>query len=82
MRTTSQIRWKSCWKNGANALLLVRGIACLLLTVICISCAPTVKVEAPEKPIVINMNINISHEIKVKIDRDLDSLITTKKGLF
>lgn len=46
------------------------------------SCAPTVKVEAPDKPIVINLNVNISHEIKVKIDRDLDHLIDNKKGLF
>ena len=36
------------------------------------ACQPTVKVEAPDKPIVINMNINISHEIRVKVDRDLD----------
>ncbi|NTU87968.1 MAG: YnbE family lipoprotein, partial [Chlorobiaceae bacterium] len=42
----------------------------------------TVKVEAPDKPIVINMNIKIDHEIRVKVDRELDSLLDTKKGLF
>ncbi len=45
-------------------------------------CSPTVKVEAPDKPIVINMNIKIDHEIRVKVDRELDSLLDTKKGLF
>ena len=45
-------------------------------------CSPTVKIEAPDKPIVINMNIKIDHEIRVKVDRELDSLLDNKKGLF
>ncbi len=45
-------------------------------------CSPTVKIEAPDKPIVINMNIRIDHEIRIKVDRELDSLLDTKKGLF
>ena len=35
------------------------------------ACTPTVKVEAPDKPIEINMNINIKHEILVKLERDV-----------
>ncbi len=42
------------------------------------ACSPTVKVEAPDKPIVINMNVNISHEVRVKVDRDLDSSVFAK----
>jgi len=45
-------------------------------------CSPTVKIEASDKPIVINMNIKIDHEIRVKVDRELDNLLDTKKGLF
>jgi hypothetical protein len=45
-------------------------------------CSPTVKIEAPDKPIVINMNIKIDHEIRIKVDRELDSLLDSKKGLF
>lgn len=45
------------------------------------ACQPTVKLEAPDKPIVINMNVNISHEVRVKIDKDLDNALTNK-GLF
>lgn len=51
-------------------------------TVLCSSCTPTVKVEAPDKPIVINMNIKIDHEIRVKVDRELDNLLDSKQGLF
>jgi hypothetical protein len=33
-----------------------------------------VQVEAPKEPIVINMNVKIEHEIRVKVDKDLDEL--------
>ncbi|MDH3282138.1 MAG: YnbE family lipoprotein [Gammaproteobacteria bacterium] len=45
-------------------------------------CAPTVKVQAPEKPIEINMNVKIEHEIRVKVERDIDELLTKQPGLF
>jgi hypothetical protein len=46
------------------------------------ACTPRVAVEAPKEPIVINMNIKIEHEIRVKVDRDLDSLIADQKDIF
>lgn len=45
-------------------------------------CSPSVKLEAPEKPIEINMNVKIEHEIRLKVEKDVDELITTQKGLF
>lgn len=68
--------------SSASPRRSAKCTAALLCALFLASCAPTVKVEAPEKPIVINMNINISHEIRVKLDRELDGLITNKKGLF
>ena len=38
------------------------------------ACTPTVKVEAPDKPIEINMNINIKHEILVKVEREVEEM--------
>ncbi|QYK03299.1 YnbE family lipoprotein [Shewanella psychrotolerans] len=38
-------------------------------------CTPTVKIEPPDKPIVINLNVKIEHEIKIKVDKELDELI-------
>lgn len=46
------------------------------------ACAPTVKVQAPDKPIEINMNVKIEHEIRVKVEKDIDNLLSEKKGLF
>lgn len=46
------------------------------------ACSPTVKVEAPDKPIVINLNVKIEQEVRIRIEKDVDDLVTTKKGLF
>lgn len=54
--------------------------ALLALLPLIAACQPTVKLEAPEKPIVINMNVNISHEVRVKVDRDLDSRVFNKNS--
>ena len=45
-------------------------------------CTPTVKVEAPEDPIEINLNINIEHRVKVEIDRDVEQAISENKDIF
>jgi hypothetical protein len=46
------------------------------------ACTPTVKVEAPDKPIVINLNVKIEQEVRVKVDRDVDTLLQDNPNLF
>ena len=41
-------------------------------------CTPKVEVALSEKPIVINLNINIKHEINVKADREINELFNDK----
>jgi len=48
-----------------------RSLTLLALTGLLTGCSPTVKVEAPDKPIVINMNMKIDHKVKVKVKEDL-----------
>ncbi len=57
--------------------ILLPGLAATLL-----ACNPTVKVEAPDKPITINMNIKIEHEIRVKVEKDLENVLSEDSGLF
>ncbi len=38
------------------------------------ACTPTVKVEAPDKPIEININVNIKHEILVKVEKEVEAM--------
>ena len=48
------------------------------------ACTPkaTVEVKPPEEPIVINLNVKIEHEIRVKVDKDLEQLFEEDKELF
>lgn len=45
-------------------------------------CNPTVKVEAPEKPIEINLNVKIEHEIRLQVDKDLEGLFAEDSEVF
>ena len=45
-------------------------------------CSPTVKVEAPSEPITINMNIKIQHDVLVRVDREVEDLLSENSGLF
>ena len=47
-----------------------------------IGCTPRVEVAAPEKPITINLNVKIDHEIRLKVDKDLDQVLSKDSGLF
>jgi len=45
------------------------------------ACTPTVKV-ATDEPITINLNVNIRHEILVKVDKQLDTAIDGNSDIF
>jgi hypothetical protein len=64
---------------NVNWKILVSAAACMIAFT---ACNPTVKVEAPDKPIQINMNIKIEHEIRVKVDKDLENVLSKDSGLF
>jgi type IV pilus biogenesis protein CpaD/CtpE len=54
---------------------------CVIFAALLNACTPTVKVET-DKPITINLNVNIQHEIRVKVDKELDSVLSKDSGLF
>ena len=59
-------------------ICLIGGIAAATMA----ACTPTVKVEAPDKPIVINLTVKIEQEVRVKVDRDVDTLLQNNPDLF
>jgi hypothetical protein len=61
-----------------KGLLPGAALAVLLVS----ACTPTVRVEAPSEPITINLNVKIEHEIRVRVERDLEDLFDEDKGLF
>ncbi|MFU8814928.1 MAG: YnbE family lipoprotein [Pseudomonadales bacterium] len=44
-------------------------------------CTPTVRV-ATDEPITINLNVNIKHDIRVRVDRELEDLFGNDSELF
>jgi hypothetical protein len=54
--------------------------SCLLTAVV--ACTPTVQVKAPEEPITINLNVKIEHEIRVKVDKEIEDMFDEDSGLF
>jgi hypothetical protein len=65
-------------RHSIFRLYFLCGLSMTILT----NCGPTVKVEAPEKPIVVNLNVNIEHSLKVKIEKDLDEVIRKNPDIF
>jgi hypothetical protein len=42
------------------------------LSAMAVGCSPIVKVEAPDKPIVINLNIKLDADLRLKIENKAD----------
>ena len=57
-----------------NRRITEATFAVLAVATLAGGCAPTVQIEAPKEPIVINMNVKIEHEIRVKVDKDLEQV--------
>lgn len=60
----------------------IRRAKLLLATPVLISSAGCVQVAAPEKPIEINLNINIRQEVVVRLQEDVRDLIKKNPGVF
>ncbi|MES2607056.1 MAG: YnbE family lipoprotein [Pseudomonadota bacterium] len=56
--------------------------ATLLAAALLSACTPTVQLAAPKEPITINLNVKIEHEIRVKVDKELDDVFATNSDLF
>jgi uncharacterized lipoprotein YajG len=46
------------------------------------ACQPTLQLQAPSEPITINLNVRIEHEIRVKVDQELDEVFAENDDLF
>lgn len=46
------------------------------------ACTPEVKIQAPDKPIEINMNVNIQHHVKVEIEKDVRDAMKNNPDIF
>lgn len=47
-----------------------------------VACTPTVQLQAPDKPIEINLNVNIEQHVKIEIEKDVRQAIAKNKSIF
>ncbi len=46
------------------------------------ACSPRIALEAPKEPITINLNVKIDHEIRLRVEKDLEQLFNEESQLF
>jgi hypothetical protein len=61
------------FRSSLLALIAVAALA---------GCTHRVQVEAPKDPIVINMNVKIEQEVRVKVEKDVEDLLEENPDLF
>lgn len=64
--------------RGGAAAAPASAFLCASLLAAC----ATVKVQAPDKPIEINLNVKIEQEVRVKLDREVEDLISQNPDIF
>ena len=57
-------------------------LSTLAVIPVLVGCTPKVQIAAPSEPVTINLNIKIEHEIRVKVEKDLEEIFTEDSGLF
>ncbi len=60
----------------------MRNVLTLVAVAVLGACQPTVRIEAPERPIEINLNIRIDQEVRVRVERDANRTIQANPALF
>lgn len=68
--------------QSRKVLTVANGVMIGGLLVVMGACTPRVEVAAPDKPITINLNVKIDHQIRVQVDKELDQVLSDKSGLF
>jgi YnbE-like lipoprotein len=76
---TEQAMPEASTRHPAATLALASGVA---LALAASACTPTVRIEASDKPITINLNVKIDQEIRYRLDKDLEDTIAANPNLF
>ena len=65
-----------------ESMPLTSRMIVFLASALLAACQPTVKVEAPDKPIVINLNVKIEQEVRIKVEKEAEQLLEQREDIF
>ena len=69
------------YRSSALVSSILMGLLLSTGTLLATGCTPTVRVAADE-PITINLNVKIEHEVRVRVEQDLEEVFSEDSGLF
>ena len=58
----------------------VRWLTGITLLAVTVSCTPQVAIQAPDKPITINLNIKLDAEVRVKLEEFSQEFLSAKSS--
>lgn len=58
------------------------GTALAAIALLAAACSPTIKVQAPDKPIEINLNVTVRQEVVVKLEQDVLDTLRRNPAIF
>lgn len=61
---------------------LISSVTALAFAVLLSSCTPTVRLEVPDKPIVINLNVKIEQEVRIKLEKGVEEVVENNPDIF
>jgi hypothetical protein len=67
-------------ENPMSQLTRLISIGLLIGCTAFIACTPRVEVAVPDKPITINLNVKIDHEVRLKVEKDLENEIFSENS--
>lgn len=79
MKRNQPVEMLTAQRQGAKCRNMKRGLFCAAVVIPLAGC---VTVQAPEKPIEINLNINIKQEVVYRLDGEAKNLIKQEPGIF
>ncbi|WP_299437905.1 YnbE family lipoprotein [uncultured Rhodospira sp.] len=68
--------------NRSTRSGVVTAGAGALLALAVTACQPSVKVEAPDKPIVINLNVKIEQDVRVRLEKGVEDVLSKNPDIF
>ena len=63
-----------------DQVLVVASLSLFVMMIV--ACTPTVKVESPQEPITINLNIKLDADIRVKLEEEAKKDIAANPDVF
>ena len=69
-------------RSAPAAQLMATSLALAVIAGGATACTPTIRIEASDKPITINLNVKIDQEIRYRLDKDLEDAIASNPNLF